>query len=239
MKDMPLIGITPGYISDNNRLFIGNGYVNGVNKAGGFAVLLPLTDEKLLLEQAISQCDGFLLSGGPDIDASTYGELNYNFNGEISPYRDKMDISIAKMAVEQGKPVLGICRGMQVLNIALGGTLYQDIHSQIKDRDLIKHSQEAPKWHPIHDISIEKNSRLWHIFNKDCISVNSFHHQAVKDVGSRLKVTAVSPDGIIEAVEHESHIFAVGVQCHPEIMWQENEEILKLFRAFVRAAAEN
>lgn len=236
MKKRPVIGITPGYMKDKSRLFIAKGYVEGVNKAGGLAILLPLTVDEAILAEAMDLCDGFLLSGGPDIDAKYYEELNYRFNGEIDPARDSMEITVSRYAVASGKPILGICRGIQLLNVALGGSLFQDIHSQIKDRDLLKHSQEAPEWYPVHEVSIKKDTKLWNCYGKDKIGVNSFHHQAVKDPGKGLQPVSWSPDGIIEAIEHESHVFAVGVQWHPELMWQEDIEALRLFEAFVNAA---
>jgi putative glutamine amidotransferase len=232
----PLIGITPGFMKDKNKLYIPKGYMDGVISAGGLAMLLPLSREDGILEEAMDRCDGFLLSGGADIDAKYFGEVNFRYNGEISPFRDYLEIFLAKRAVEQGKAVLGICRGVQVLNVALGGTLYQDIYSQIKDRELLKHSQDAPDWYPIHDIHVEKGSKVWKWFEKESIGVNSFHHQAVKEPGKGLKITAWSEDGIVEAVEHEGSTFAVGVQWHPELMYQENAEFLKIFEALVKAA---
>ena len=236
MGKRPLIGITPGFMDEKSRILISKGYVEGVNRAGGFAVLLPLSVDEAVLEAAMDRCDGFLLSGGPDIDAKYYGELNYRFNGVINPDRDRMEIYIAQHAVAEGKAVLGICRGIQVLNVALGGSLYQDIHFQIKGGDLLKHSQEAPEWYPIHDISITKGSKLWSCYGKEVLGVNSFHHQAVKIPGEGLRPVCWTPDGIIEAIEYENHVFAVGVQWHPELMWQEDIEALKLFEAFVSAA---
>ncbi len=236
MGKRPLIGITPGFTDEKNKIQISPGYVDGVNKAGGFAVLLPLTANEDILAAATDRCDGFLLSGGPDIDARYYGEMNYSFNGGINPTRDKMELYIARKAVSIGKPVFGICRGIQVLNVALGGSLYQDIHSQINGGGLLKHSQDAPSWYPVHDVLVEKDSKLWRCYGKESLGVNSFHHQAVKAPGKELRPVAWSPDGIIEAVEHESHVFAVGVQWHPELMWQEDPEVLKLFEVFVSAA---
>lgn len=235
MGKRPLIGITPGYAGDRDRIFTARGYVEGINNAGGFAVLLPLKISREMLDEALDRFDGFLLAGGADIDARCFGEENLKFNGEISPLRDELEIELARVAIDSGKSLLAICRGVQVLNVALGGTLYQDIHTQMKDRELLKHWQEAPDWYPVHDVSLDRDTKLWNCFQKDTLGVNSFHHQAVKDIGKGLRTAAISSDGVIEALEHESHRFAVGVQWHPELMWRENSSFLELFKAFVRA----
>ncbi len=233
----PLIGITPWYDYDKRLTYIKDGYIEGVAEAGGLPVLLPLIVDEELLDEMVLRFDGFLLSGGGDMDAVHYGECNRPYNGEISPHRDRMEMYIVKRAVELNKPLLGICRGIQVMNVALGGTLYQDIFLQIKDRELIKHSQNAPRWYPTHCISIEKGSTVGTAFGGDSADVNSFHHQAVKDVAPCFKATSWAADGIIESIEHkDDHIFAVGVQWHPELMWRENPVHLRLFEAFVAAA---
>lgn len=234
-KSMPVIGITSWYNYEKRMLFIKGGYCEGVIEVGGLPIMLPLTEDKDLLDQIIDTCDGFLISGGPDVDAKHYGEENLPFNEEISPIRDIVELYIAKRAIELNKPVLGICRGIQVINVTLGGTLYQDIHSQIRERILLKHSQSAPKWYPTHNISIEKGTRVWNTCKSEVLSVNSFHHQAVKDVAPGLIVAAKATDGIIEAVEYTNHRFVVGVQWHPELMWQANREFLNLFRDFVNS----
>ena len=229
----PLIGITPGYDYEQNKLYVKRGYYEGVNQAGGLAIVLPVaTNEDILLE-AIDRCDGFLISGGPDVDARLYGEHNLPFNDTISPYRDCMEILIIKKAFELNKPIFGICRGIQIMNIALGGTLYQNIYSQAEGKCLIKHSQSAPEWYPTHEICIEKGSRVWAAFMKEHADVNSFHHQAIKDVAPGFIVTSRTTDGIIESIEHTSQAFALGVQWHPELMWEENRLHLKLFEEFV------
>lgn len=233
----PLIGVTPWYDYENQMTYIKRGYMEGIIEAGGLPMLLPVTVDDDILGELAGRCRGFLLSGGPDVDASIYKEYNMPFNENISPYRDHMEIFIVRNAIEKGKPVFGICRGVQVMNAALGGTLYQDIKSQVRDRDVLKHSQEAPKWYPTHDICIEPDSRVSRAFGSEYARVNSYHHQAVKDIAPGFKVTSRAPDGIIESIEYTDHPFAVGVQWHPELMWQEDRTHLKLFQQLVRAAA--
>ncbi len=232
----PVIGITPGYSSDKDRLYIGKGYIDGINMAGGLAVLMPLSEDEEIIGRLLETCQGVLLPGGADIDAFHYGEANLKANGEISPHRDRMELAVARKALELGKPIFGICRGIQVLNVALGGTLYQDIYSQNKDIEMLKHWQEAPDWYPVHEVAICRDTYIWDCFKRDKVRVNSYHHQAVKGLGKGLEITAASPDGVIEAIEYRGSTFAVGVQWHPETMWQADKEFLRLFEGFVSAA---
>jgi putative glutamine amidotransferase len=232
----PLIGITSNYEYEKESLYINKGYCDAINKIGGLAVIIPFSDDIDFLENICSECDGFLISGGPDVEPKHYGEENLPINGGISPLRDFVELFFVKKALENNKPVFGICRGVQVINVALGGTLYQDIHMQIKDRELIKHRQEAPKWYPTHEIIIEKGSRVWKSLQSERIGVNSFHHQAIKTLAPGMVVTSRAPDGIIESIEHSQLRYAVGVQWHPEIMWQKNSIFLRLFADFVDEA---
>lgn len=236
-RQKPVIGITPGYDDGNKMLFVKDGYYQGIVKAGGLPMVLPLTGDQNVLDELFEICAGFLFCGGPDIDARYYGEDNMPYNGEISPYRDDMEIYLVKKAVTLEKPLFGICRGIQVMNTAMGGTLYQDIPSQVKDRDVLKHSQSAPKWYPTHEVHIKKGSKVWDSFGKEQAAVNSFHHQAVKDIAPGFAATSSASDGIVESIEHENHRFAVGVQWHPELMWEKDEVYLALFREFVKQAA--
>lgn len=232
----PLIGITAWHDYDNGNTYIKKGYIEGVIKAGGIPILLPPVTDKEVLKDFIERCGGFLLSGGADIDAKFFGEKNLPFNGPLSPYRDYMEIDITREAISLNKPIFGICRGIQIMNVAMGGSIYQDIHSQIKGRELLKHLQNAPKWYPTHKVQIKDGSKLKEYFRQEYAQVNSFHHQAVKDLAKGFKATAVAEDGIIEAIEHTSHVFAVGVQWHPELMWERDELSFNLFKEFVKAA---
>jgi putative glutamine amidotransferase len=233
----PFIGITTGYDYEKDMLFLKNGYYEGVLAAGGVPVAIPPVQNTNDLDLIISKCDGLLLCGGPDVDAVFFGEDNMQYNGEISPCRDMVELYFAKKAFELKMPIFGICRGIQVMNIAMGGTIYQDINSQIKGRDLVKHSQNAPKWYPTHEITIEENTHVLQAFGDNHGRVNSFHHQSVKDVAPGFVVTSRSKDGVIESIEHPTAKFAVGVQWHPELMWQKDAKHLNLFREFVKESA--
>ncbi|WP_010681256.1 gamma-glutamyl-gamma-aminobutyrate hydrolase family protein [Acetivibrio cellulolyticus] len=229
----PIIGISAGFDYSENRLFINNGYIEAIRLAGGLPVLLPVTNDTELLKHIIGRFDGFLLSGGSDVDARFWGEPNYTFGGEISPLRDEPELFIAREAIAADKPILGICRGCQVMNIAMGGTIYQDIYAQQVGKEIYKHSQNAPKWYPTHDIFIEKDTKVFKAHQEEIIRVNSFHHQAVKDVAPGFIVSSRCGDGIVESIEHISCKFAVGVQWHPELMWEKDNTYLKIFVKFV------
>lgn len=238
MKFKPLIGITTGYDYNKNNLYLNQGYFEGIYQSGGIAIAIPPTMDGAILSEFINLCDGFLISGGPDVDGKHYGEGNMPCNGDISPLRDFAELYLIKQAIEKDLPLLGICRGIQVMNVAMGGTLYQDIYTQNKEKSLLQHSQHAPTGYPTHDILIESQSWVWKSFQKkETGRVNTFHHQAVKDLGAGFEVTARATDGIIEAIERKNSRFSVGVQWHPELMWQDNREFLNLFGCFVEEAA--
>ncbi|MCX8129670.1 MAG: gamma-glutamyl-gamma-aminobutyrate hydrolase family protein [Clostridia bacterium] len=232
-KYRPLIGITSGYDYEKDTMFVKNGYYAAVIKAGGVAVAIPPVDDERVLDEVMCKCDGFILSGGPDLDAVHFNESNMPYNGEISPCRDRVELYIAGKAVESDLPLLGICRGIQVMNVALGGTIYQDIYSQINCRELVRHSQNAPKWYPTHEINIEQDTLISKIFGNTCARVNSFHHQAVRELGCGFAVTSRAEDGIIESIENTDKRFAVGIQWHAELMWEKDDKHLNLFREFI------
>lgn len=234
----PKIGITPNYDYEKDVISINRGYCDAIQKSGGLGIILPLNEDMDFLQSIIQECDGFLLSGGSDVDAKYYGEVNLPVNGRISPIRDRVELFIAKKAIEDNKPVMGICRGIQIMNVAMGGSLYQDIYSQIKDKEILKHFQDAPKWYPTHEIYIEKGSRVREIMGLERLEVNSFHHQAVKDLAPGMKATSRTYDGIIESIEYSGHRFAIGVQWHPELMWQRDPVFLNLFAELVDEASK-
>jgi putative glutamine amidotransferase len=233
----PKIGISSAIDYETERMNTRTAYAAAIIKAGGLPIMLPITNRKDIIDDFIDLCDGFLISGGPDIDASYYGEYNLNFTGGISPDRDEMEIKLIRAAVLLNKPVFGICRGCQAINVAFGGTLYQDIYSQI-DKTLIRHTQDAPKWYAVHPVNIQKDSRFYKIFGEETILVNSFHHQAIKTLADNFVATGFSPDGIIEAIEYKGKEFIIGAQWHPELMWEKYPIFVKLFEYFVNNCKE-
>lgn len=227
----PLIGITPMYDYDKRISCVKFGYQEGIINAGGIPVIIPFTVDNKVLKEIFNKIDGILLSGGPDVDPKHFGEETLTQTGEISPERDEMEIFLAEMAMEYNKPTIGICRGCQVLNIAGGGDIFQDIYKETDTN--IKHCQTAPKWYGSHTIEIEEGSIHQKIFGQREIRVNSFHHQAVKNLGREFTATAKSSDNIIEAIEHNKCSFCVGVQYHPELLWEKERVFLGLFRELV------
>ncbi len=210
-------------------------YVDGVVGAGGIPMVLPPIVE--MAEKVAGRIDGLLLSGGSDLDPSYYGEEPVPELNPTVPKRDAFEMAIVEHALERGVPVFGICRGLQVLNVALGGTLYQDLPSQLHP-DLIAHRQQVPKWQWTHEVEIDADSKVAGIMETDDIRVNSYHHQAIKDLSDDLVAVAHSSDGVIEAAESPnlSERWLVGVQWHAEAMRDVGPENRNLFRAHVVAA---
>lgn len=204
--------------------------------AGGIPILLPALENTAQIDRLVEMVDGLLLPGGYDLDPITFGEEPLPGLGTVDPVRDELELAAAKKAMECGIPVLGICRGLQLLNVAAGGSLYQDLPSQVKG-SLLQHQQTAPRWFPSHEVTITSGSTLGRLFGGvEHLRVNSSHHQAIKDVAPDFVVTARAKDGIVEAVESRIHSFAVGVQWHPEVMWETAPEQAVIFQGFIEAA---
>ncbi len=226
----PLIGITGSYQLESNSFGFKDFYVQSVIKAGGTPVLLPSVTNEDLLEDYLVICQGFVFSGGGDLDPVYWDEFPHPGCGEIDPRRDWFEIRLARRAYLLNKAVLGICRGCQVLNVAAGGTLWQDIKSPMA------HSQKAPRNHPFHAIFIEKDSHLEDIMGNLHLRVNSFHHQAVKQPGNGLRISAMAEDGTVEAIESRERLFFMGVQWHPECL--EDDYSARLFAALTAASGQ-
>ncbi len=235
----PLIGITCGTSardphSTNPQDRLNHAYCRAISEAGGVPIILPNTGIEGAPSSILSRLDGLLLSGGYDVAPRVFGEETLNDTVEVDGLRDESELPMVRAAVEEGIPLLAICRGIQALNVALGGTLIQDIPAQFDTP--IRHSQKEPRSEATHDIRITPGSKLESIVGERAMDVNSFHHQALKDVGEGLVVTARASDGIIEAVESPSAKFLVGVQFHPEEMVGGSEGARRIFAAFVDAA---
>lgn len=233
----PVIGITTFNKHKEQREYnsIDCNYINSVILAGGLPVLLPIIDNKEDIKEYLNNIDGLIFSSGEDILPVIYGENPINELRAISTKRDYFEIELFKLAYDMDKPILGICRGIQLINVASGGTLYQDIYVQ-RENTLGHSPKEIERNSLYHFIDIEKGSKLFDIFNEEKIMVNSFHHQSVKNVSQGFKITARSYDGIIEAIEAKNKKFVVGVQWHPEALAMNYKEFAKLFEQFIDAA---
>ncbi|MDQ3183298.1 MAG: gamma-glutamyl-gamma-aminobutyrate hydrolase family protein [Actinomycetota bacterium] len=212
-------------------------YVEGVAGAGGAPVVLPPAGDERAAEAVIQSLDGLLLSGGSDLDPHYYGEEPMPELGVTLPERDAFEMALVGLALRRGIPVFGICRGMQVLNVALGGTLYQDLPSQW-ERDLLKHRQDTPKWQPTHEVRVRDGSYIAEVMGRESVKVNSYHHQGVRALAEGLVVTGRSSDGVVEAVEAVdlSERWLLGVQWHAEAMRGAGPQQERLFEAHVSAA---
>ncbi len=222
-RQQPIIGITAN-VSDGNVSLL-PGYYKSIIKAGGIPMVIPPSDDMSIIAGLLDSVDGILLSGGADINPLFMGEEPVNELHNINPYRDRQELLIVKMAANRQIPIFGICRGLQVMNVALGGTIYQDIYSQI-DGKLIKHSQDLDRAYASHLVNLEEDSMLSQIINATTLPVNSFHHQAIKDVAPGFKVCAIASDGVIEAIESTEYKSMIGVQWHPECFILNNDECM-------------
>jgi len=211
-------------------------YTEAITKAGGIPLLIPLGLSEEALLTILDRVDGVLLPGGGDIEPELYDPHRHPMVYGIDPERDRTEMIVARTAVSRRMPFLAICRGIQVLNVALGGSLWQDIASQIPGSLDHNASDDEPRNHLAHSVKIETDSALAGLVGKTQSWVNSYHHQALSDLAPNLVVTAVAEDGVIEAVELAGHPFAVGVQWHPENLVDDDLAMLAIFGGLVEAA---
>lgn len=230
----PVIGIGSDIEQTSERrarAFAFSTYIDSLRRAGAIPVIIPPQPENAA--EIVAELDGIVLAGGEDCDPALYGESRHPTTETMDPRRQENDVTLAKAARERGIPTLGICLGVQVMNVAAGGTLIQDIASELQTK--VEHVSE-PEHRARHDVILEDGTRLRSILDGPRqINVNSSHHQAIKDVGRGFRVTAEAPDGIVEGLEDPNHPFYLGVQWHPEDMPGENSAS-RLFGAFVEAA---
>lgn len=229
----PIIGITT-FISSKG-LTLPTTYIDAVDDSDGVPMVLAKTPDTEKIKSQIDKVDALLLTGGNDIEPALFNEEPHQQLGEIEPGRDEYESKLIEHALEKEIPVLGICRGAQILNIQQGGTMYQDIYDQI-DTEVNQHTQKAARNYLAHTVNIKKDSLLHRIVGQTKIRTNTFHHQANKDVPDHFIISATSPDGVIEAVESTVHDFVMGLQWHPEGTYFNDEPSKKIFHALVEAA---
>lgn len=247
----PIIGICANYsiddriglktglgLIDQDWQLLANDYIISIERAGGIPLILPVTEDPQTCFRLLDMLDGVLFTGGSDIDPQCYGELPKYGLERINPKRDKHELALVSEVLHHTSlPILGICRGMQMLTVATGGSLYQDL--RLERSEGFNHTiMDVPRNHVTHTVSIEENSLFHRIFSQREIGVNSFNHQAVKQVGEGFCATVTAPDGLIEGVERKGDRFIGAVQWHPEMMGVQDTVNFKLFSAFINTCTK-
>lgn len=235
---LPLIGITSWKSDPFGPLArytynLGEQYIRAVQAAGGLPVAIFPTLSEKELRALFARLDGLLLSGGGDLDPATFGQPRHRATHGVSEERDRAELALARWALAKDKPILAICRGCQVMNVAAGGTLIQDI--QVSDI-VHRYSDDTPRDFIAHVVRVDVGTRLASILGKTEVPVNSWHHQSCQTPGQSIVYTAWAPDGVVEGAEVPGHRFAIAVQWHPEEMFHHRADMLALFRALVQAA---
>ena len=237
MKNKPIIGISGSIIVDDGgmfpgykRAYVNDDYIKAISLAGGVPLIIPMVSDEEVIKNQLENVDGLLLSGGHDVNPLLYGEEPSQKLGGILPERDWFDCKLIEFAMKMKKPILGICRGHQIINVANGGTLYQDL--SFVEGCYVKHNQGSLSNVPTHTVEVNKDTKLHEILG-DKVLTNSFHHLAVNKVAPGFKASAIAMDGVVEAIETEGEEFVVGIQWHPEMMARENEKMLNIFKRLV------
>ena len=227
-----IIGI-PAAVDDEATSSILGTYVPPIERLGGLPLILPYVKDKKTIEQFVAVCDGVFFTGGLDIEPSRYGETKKETCDMTAPLRDELEFAVFEAAFAAKKPMLCICRGLQLINAALGGKLYQDLPTET--RVTLSHRQTEEKFEFSHDIVIKKDTPLFSLLNAERIRGNSFHHQAIKELGEGLSVMALSDDGIIEGIYHTSYPYLRAYQWHPERLFEKDESSRLIFADFINA----
>ncbi len=237
MSRDPLVGVTTSITVGQTpeRAYVNSAYLHAVQQAGGVPVLLPPQLSKASLERLVRGLDALLLTGGGDVDPATFGEAPHPTLYEVAPARDALETQVTLIALEKKTPLLAICRGIQVLNVVLGGSLHQDVATEPGTQ--IQHSQKEAREQTTHKVTVTPRSRLGRVLGAEDLEVNSFHHQVIKSLGRGLVPVAWAPDKLVEGVElDDDSQFVLGVQWHPEHLVGNSEPARRLFSALVTAA---
>ena len=228
----PIIALT-AEIDENGATKINHQYIKAIESVGGIPMVLPYTEDENTIRDYTEAADGFLFTGGVDIAPERYGEEKLDVCGEIQYKRDSFELSLLSEVLKCGKPVLAICRGAQLVNVGLGGTLYQDIPTEMPSE--ILHNQTEGRFAPSHTVRITDNTPLRTLMGTDAILGNSFHHQAIKTLGKGLEVMATADDGIIEAVRLRGYKYLRAYQWHPERLFETDAHNKRIFEDFIVA----
>ena len=229
----PVIGVTPLWDEKKDSIWMLPGYMDGIGNAGGTSLMFPFTEDEEEVEQLVKSMDGILLTGGQDVSPQLYNETPLEEGVVTCEKRDKLESLVLKAALKEKKPILGICRGLQFINVHFGGTLHQDLPTGFPSD--VNHRQPEPYNQPIHQVFLKHNTPLYKFLEIDAIMVNSCHHQGIKDLAEPLADMAIAPDGLIEAIFHPDYPFLWAVQWHPEFMFKDDNPSRKIFKAFVKA----
>lgn len=237
----PVIGLTTSRFNSSKGIpMVGTTqpYVEAVLEAGGLPILIPTGLDNERAAALAATLDGILFTGGGDVDVRRYNGQAHNRVGGVDSHRDELEIVLAQAAAASSQPFLGICRGAQVVNVALGGTLYSDIADQFSQSIVHNTDETLTRKYLAHEVAVQQDTRLAAILGTTPVRVNSLHHQAVQNPGAGLKVSGLAPDGLVESLELDGHPFGILVQWHPE--WLTNQEPMRrLFKAFIEAAGSN
>lgn len=247
----PIIGITVNCTVEPNAIinkglalpdqtlqYVADDYVKAVERAGGSPLLIPITSNLESLDPILQILDGIIFTGGSDIDPQYYHETPSDHLGEVKRARDDHEVALAKKVLSETElPYFGICRGSQLLNVVCGGTLYQDIPSERTNVEEHSYGSRSPKHIATHTAAIKENSKLYQIYQNKELPVNSYHHQAVKELGQALEISAIAPDGTVEAIEMTGERFVVAVQWHPEMMHEHDQNSETVFKRFVEVCS--
>ncbi|CCB86448.1 putative glutamine amidotransferase-like protein yvdE [Parachlamydia acanthamoebae UV-7] len=234
-----IIGISTNFLLETagpelgqERVYVNCSYIDVIIQAGGIPLMLPFVENEEIVREQMNQIDGLILSGGIDVNPLLYGEQPHPMIGTIFPRRDTHELHLVRIAQETNKPILGICRGLQLLNVAFGGTLYQDIPHMVNTG--IQHCQKAQKHVPTHQVDLMSGTILEEIFETSSLLTNSIHHQAIKELANGFTVNAKTKDGMIEGIEKNDGHFMLGVQWHPEMMIASDTNMQKIFNYFIQ-----
>ncbi len=231
----PIIGVMPLWDDEKESIWMLPGYMDLIRDCGGLPIIFPLKASEEEIEQLCEMCSAFLLTGGHDVCPSRYSHPKYETCGVICDDRDSLEISVFKHALKHDKPVFGICRGIQLINAICGGTLYQDLPTEHSHKISVNHQMTPPYDDTCHSVKIIENTPLHKITEELTLNVNSYHHQAIKDLSPDFEIMATSEDGLIEAIYMPTKRFIMAVQWHPEFNFKKEPSSRKMIQAFVES----